>query len=245
MTEPKIFGLVSIKNEAHRYLQSMLWNLNWLVDEIFVYDDQSTDDSFEIANETINAGMVVRSTGNSTFAHHEGDFRKEAWDQFCWNLRPQPNDWIVALDADEFLVSTTETSTYYTLRQEVKNAGAVDAMRVAIPEVWATDPVQIRIDGYWNRNRHQRIYRNSTKTKFLDKVAGSGPSTVSARYPADTYSLEILHYGYADPEDLKAKYERYSAGAHGHNNKHIESIPDTPVLKEYVGNVPKVWRGIR
>ena len=45
----RVFGLTTVKNEAHSYLESCLAHTENLVDDIFVYDDQSTDNSVSIA----------------------------------------------------------------------------------------------------------------------------------------------------------------------------------------------------
>lgn len=250
--KPKLFGLTVARNEASRYLASMLANAADVVDEHFFYDDQSTDDTLKIAYD---AGCYVSSrVEGPSFLEHEGKFRQGAWDTFEQLMLPKVGDWVLSWDADEFLVHTgTNCCTRCAVDQAIEIAEVQRAKSIVlpIPEVFGWDkdgtPL-VRTDGYWGGIAGTRLFRYEQGGKFADKAMGSGsePSYIQgAPMSPTTYGVYLMHMGYARVEDQVSKHQRYtSLLAHGHADSHVQSIVQEKTLKRWEGPVPEVvWNG--
>jgi len=51
----RIFGLTVGRNEAGRYLETMLWHMHGIVDNHFFFDDRSDDETVSIAEDTVSS----------------------------------------------------------------------------------------------------------------------------------------------------------------------------------------------
>lgn len=227
-----------MKNEADRYLQASLTRLLDVCDQVFVFDDNSTDNSVEIA-EGLGAFVIRKPDDCPTFLENESAFRQCAWNTMGAEFGLDSDDWIISVDADEYLAGNLDYLFSFIF----------DCVNVHIPEVWSLDPIMIRMDGFWNQNYTRRIGRYSYTT-FKNKKMGCGslpegytnPVTVSKKHP--DLVVEILHFGYADEADRQARYSRYkSLPDHGHNPQHIDSIVTQPILSEISG--VDFWKGVR
>lgn len=242
----RVLGSIVIKNEADRYLDSCLEWASTFLDEIFVFDDQSTDASTEIASSH-GCQVVIRGDGTPSFIQHESDFREEAWRQFTATVSPKPGDWILSFDADEFLVTRDGSDVSTALMSAVEKAEAKGAIGIILPfqEIFKMndDEFWVRKDGFWGSVQGPRLFKYQPgNVSWSGKAMGSGsePLYVVNGKKNDTPNLSFLHLGYAKDEDKKSKYARYSSLAHGHNDKHIQSIPQKPTLELWDGAVPEV-----
>jgi hypothetical protein len=247
----RVLGCMVVKNEASRYLDAVLsWHIPYL-DKIFIFDDRSSDDSAVVAVQ-FTPYVQVRAESECSFMTHEGRFRQTAWDYFERTLQPEPGDWVLALDADEFLVGARGG----VIRSEIEAAQAQGAIGIVlpIPEVFAVmrsptgDLIEpkVRIDGFWGGIQAPRLFAWQPGGKFNDltMACGATPNYVERGLLYRSQALELMHYGYADPADVQAKYLRYSQNTYGHSSAHIASIPAPPALKE-ANYEPWVWRGRR
>ena len=234
-----------MRNEADRYLEQSLKHHRDLLDVLFVYDDQSTDDSVEIAKQY--ADVVVVRDGGPSFIEHEGQFRYKAWKEFERVCRPRDvKDWVLAFDADEFLLArhsamTTQEALADSLSAaEFKGATSVT---LAVPEIfsYSTGKPMVRTDGLWGTIAGTRLFRYRTRGHWSDKAMGCGsePHYVAQGPTYRSPNLVLMHFGYATFEDQTAKYDRYSKlPDHGHNKAHIESILQAPMLSSWTGHDP-------
>lgn len=232
-----------IRNESDRYLQSSLVNLAAQVDEVFVYDDSSDDSSRDIAERIINCTMESRPETATSFVENEGAFRNHGWESFVEKMNPSDGDWIVCLDADEFIVSSLP------LREIVDNHSR--GLRLHVPEAWELDPettqvknvAKIRIDGFWNTNYSVRIFPFKSGLHFRNREMGVGAAPIIDDY-VEERGVAILHCGYAEEIDRIEKYRRYKTYPKGHNPKHIDSILAPATLVFFSGKIPEIWRGV-
>lgn len=246
MIERRVYVHMPVKDEADRYLTAALAWARTFADGIHVADDHSTDASIDIATAI---GAKVSHTV-TTMLDHEGDFRQEAWALFEQAIQPSTNDWVLTLDADEFPVGIGGVRE--RIMHEIEATGA-DNIELRIPEVFDTEydttghliRPKIRVDGYWNKLSAPRLFRYRPGGVFSNKPMGCGsePSYAGHGPSHKATGLTILHYGYANPDDLADKYRRYSTMKHGHNNRHIDSIKGRAKLQDWIGPEPEVWRG--
>lgn len=245
-----VYGIIVGKDEAHRYLEASLsWNVP-LFDGVFYYDDCSGDESVEIA-EAAGCMTAVRSPHAPSFMEHEGRFRQTAYNLFNILFTPVPKlDWVFSFDADEFIMSINGVPTKIAIKEAINKAVSTDAysVRLSVPEIWGDEDgvPQRRVDGFWGAIYCTRLFRWQGVGSIRDKQMGCGseptyvtPATIS-RY---TSYLCLMHYGYANRDDLVEKYQRYSTIEHGHNNNHIQSIVGEPELVPWDREVPYVYRG--
>lgn len=219
-----IHCIMVTKNEAHRYVEaSLLWNRS-VFDSITVVDDWSTDGTFDIA--ATHADNVLLA--NASFERHEGLFREEAWKQWLEVIYPSPADWLVSIDADEFVVGDLSGAL-----KEV--GGRVGAFTVR--EGWGVDPIVIRVDGWWGRGKSPRCVMASevlSGVKFANKHMASGSlPNVKGSAPI-LLGVELLHLGYATEQDRETKFKRYSS-TRGHSRNHVASIKRDPTLVVWEG----------
>jgi hypothetical protein len=234
--------------ELDRYLQSCLaWHVP-IFDELLVYDDCADPRAKQLV-ESMSATYVARPPEVPTFMTHEGRFRQASLRALEDTLNPSTGDWIMGVDSDEFLVHDAY-STYDTLTNLVAVAEKKRAKSVIIdrPELWTLDPPAERMDGYWGGIRCTRLFRWEPGGQIADKAMGCGnePTYINRApvYP-DGMGLRLFHVGYVEEEDRLDKYNRYSSLLnHGHDDKHIKSILRQPVLKEWSGYIPPIWRGL-
>ena len=234
-----IIGSMVIHNEKDRYLQAALCRLQAACDKVFVADDQSEDDGIELA-ESMGCFTWARPDNVPSFQESESKFRQAAWDQMSKQLKLKETDWVLSIDADECFLGDKAQ-----MKALVKMAGHRRCFSAPIPEVWESDPLQIRVDGFWRGNCNRRIQRFDKVTKFRDIGMGCGSVPMFEESTVLSMKLGILHFGYADQEDRVRKHAAYTALAnHGHNQNHIDSIISKPKLEHLDINVD-FWRGVR
>jgi hypothetical protein len=245
-----------VKNEANRYWDS--W-LDWHVpifggDNVHIYDDRSDDETTDMARE--KKAVVSDGSEEVTFLKHEGQFRQAAWDQFERRMKPEQGDWVFCIDADEFLIGRDDEQSALYRACEWANHQRRGALMVSIPEVFRTDlqedgkltNPQVRVDGWWGKIAGTRLFAWQPGGKFSGKAMGCGsePTYVTTAPRSSLQGLWLLHFGYARPEDVKAKYNRYrSLAVHGHADAHVESIPQPPQLVSWDGPLIDVHLGRR
>lgn len=247
----KLFAHVVVRNEADRFLQSCLaWNSQWF-EEVHVYDGNSTDSTREIAAQFTDK-IGVHPDGSVGFYEHEGQYRQYAWDNFEKLCGPEDGDWVLALDADEFLVGTHGHENPFDALAELADATIntkYKSVQIVRGEVWdASGEVPlVRIDGEWGRDRPVRYVRWEPNGKIQEAKLGCGSIPDYGRIGlSNLHMCSILHYGYSVEGEAERKHSLYS-GVVGdrHNPNHIASIISTPTLGEWKGPIPDVWRGVR
>lgn len=229
----RIIAHFVVKNEAERFLAAALASASEICDDVFVFDDQSTDDTVKIAKKY--GAVCVRSSPTS-FMDNESSFRQEAWDAMATTLNPVAGkDWVMCLDADEVLASQRDNEREglgdLIRRAEAEGADAVD---MRIDEIFKVDRGQLfrRVDGFWGDIHGTRLVRFGPGA-FSSKKMGGGSTPRPERPPVDARKAEpgILHFGYVLEKDRMDKFERYSSTKrNGHASSHVRSIMAEPIL---------------
>lgn len=227
-------------NEVDRYLASFLAHATETVDSLFVFDDRTSDGSYDVA---VDAGCVVvrRADSEASFLEHEGRFRDAALRRFAEAMRPEAGDWVLIVDCDEMLYGPSGDPVLGTLRNAAAQtdlyAGAAGAhvFSLRVDEVWDLffGVPRVRVDGFWASISGRRFFRwqEPGEGRYPDVAMGCPPEPWYATdgAPVKLPAVRILHFGYADAADRAVKYERYRSRG-GHATAHVESIRAKPTL---------------
>lgn len=237
----RIIGHMVTRNEYGRYLQqSLLWLME-RVDEVVVYDDQSDDGTLEYLRAT-GVAVARRPDEVPSFLEDESRFRQAAWRFLESTAWPGGADWILSVDADEFLVTDDAAETVNdALNQAIACAQAESCLAVNfnVREVFGYDRCTplVRKDAYWGGITACRLVRWRQGATFTPCPEGGGSvptSWMDWRHMAS--NLSLLHLGYARAGDRQSKHDRYVGGRH--NPTHIASILRPGVLAPWAGMQP-------
>ncbi|MGC7871550.1 glycosyltransferase family 2 protein [Desulfosporosinus sp. SYSU MS00001] len=222
---PKLTAMMIVRNEADRYLRRCLESLHTFVDDIVILDDASDDDTPEICLSYPCVKLYRQP--HSMFLTDEAEMRRKLWHYTMENKA----EWILAIDADEFLEESFLKEVPYLLNQN-----KFRAIGFRLFDCWG-DEDHYRIDGLWNPwLRGFSIYL----IKCQPQLASDWPALKfhCGRLPLAyrrlvhyESAIRIKHLGWANPLDIKAKYERAVRQDPDNNymkREHYESILWSP-----------------
>jgi Glycosyl transferase family 2 len=220
-----------VRNEADRHLRRTLACVERIAPDLFFVTDDFSEDG--TASLCLDAGpelTVVRRPQGARFLEHEGRFRQEHLDELGTFL--SAGDWVLHLDADE-TVSRPEALRDLTEWCVRRRLVAAD---LPLYEFWSE--TEYRTDGYWFGSSAPRLFEWQPGAKIADKemACGSVPTYVEearrqGKVMAQT-SMKLLHWGYLNPDDRLAKWERYR-GRPGHSVSHVDSIIRPAKVRTY------------
>ncbi|MES2179860.1 MAG: glycosyltransferase family 2 protein [Gemmatimonadota bacterium] len=216
-----LIGSVVCKNERGRYLQEAVTSLLTYCDSVCAVDDASTDGSAEWLEEQDRV-YLLRSV-ESTFFQHEGRFRQRALDHV---LRYEPTH-IATVDLDEFVSAGGE------LRARLESEPDVPVWSLEMQEVWRADEhLFSREDGGWRSHPVPFLWkapRAGERWTMRDRKLACGrvPTQVMGQGArAKPTGVSLLHFGWANPAERQARYDRYTKhdGGRFHASAHLKSI---------------------
>jgi hypothetical protein len=181
-------------------------------------------------------------SSDPTFLENESRFREAAWMHLEDALNPTTDDWLLILDADEFIVTRSEGDGRAAIEATIAWAmsESCDHIELPVAEVFDAKLGQplVRIDGQWGQIRADRLVRWHPHATFADKrlAGGSIPKMPGPALRAGDPT--ILHAGHRREADRRAKHVRYSQHA-GHGSAHVKSILDPPRLEAWSTPLPK------
>jgi Glycosyl transferase family 2 len=243
----RIIGHMVTRNEMGRWLTTTLpWLAELCHGDVAVYDDQSTDETAKYAADLV-AAFRIRPDAIPSFAENEGVFRWAAWQFMERRLAARDGDWVLVVDADELLLTNIAGGDADQVRMQLMDAigrAEEDGHRTLtfnVAEVFEFDGMGwplVRTDGFWGTITACRAAHWQCQGVFGARKEGGGSLPSSwRRNPRPDEHLELLHLGYARPEDRVEKHRRYSQGS-GHSSRHVKSILDRPHLTHWVGMRP-------
>ena len=244
----KLVASMIARNEMGRYLKLVIPHLLTFVDEIRIVDDGSDDGTYEwLSGEPV----VLRRNTQSVFDDDEGIARHQC---FEWTLAGKPTH-ILAIDCDEFV------SDGVKLRAAVEDDPDMAVWTLLVCEVWEATPesLWLRTEQTWLPTRSPILYRAPDAVSNVWRIpprklaSGREPSGVVMEYVAGNkidLAVDLLHFGWANASERKARYRRYAEGDGGefHAGSHIESILDEDVRLEAVAwpdSLDREWLSVR
>lgn len=204
-TKKNLVAALIVGNEADRYLREVLAHLQTYVDGLIVLDDGSTDGTDAIIQEQPKL-IAFRKRTSSGFWTNEAELRQELW-SMIESVAPQ---WVLAIDADEIFDEPIKAALPSLLRQE-----RFQAVRFPIYHFWG-DRRHIRVDKWWDPRRNYEImlfrYKPEQSYHWPQRELHCGRTPMEVLfYPSRFSHIRLYHYGWANPEEIKAKYNRYKA----------------------------------
>lgn len=231
---PKLTAMMLVRNEADRYLRPCLDSLSKYVDSIVILDDASEDNSAEVCLSYPN--VTLHRQSHSTFLQNEAILREKLW-HHTQNDNPE---WILAVDADEFLEESIIKESPYLLRQKYFNA-----ISFRLFDCWESEEYY-RCDGLWNPwRRGFSIYM----VRYLPALSSDWPALKfhCGRLPSAYRRLQhyestvrIKHLGWANAANNLTKYDRavgQDPGSKYMSQEHYKSIlwpPEKVKLEKWV-----------
>lgn len=215
--------LTVLRNEASRWLPSVLDAWAGFADTIIALDDGSTDATPDILKACPKVDYYRRNSSPMWGA--EAGVRKELWTLGVYSGA----DWLLVLDAD--MVPASSPSLLFSQH-------SCDAVAFTLYDLWSLKPPAYRHDGQWAAHTVYRTWavRNpgpSFEDEWPERGIHTGhfPSNLQPSqllYAPPEYSL--LHLAYSDPTERQRKHAQYLQQAdqlHPVELQHAESIIDS------------------
>lgn len=211
----RLVAMMPVRNESRRYLHQALEDLSTYVDHIVILDDASTDETPDICRSF--SKVIFHRNETTEFLVDESRFRARLWEL---TLQAEP-DWILAIDADEVFEERMKHEVSLLIDQE-----EYEAIEFRLFDFW-NGYTHVRVDGAWNpwpkRVRMLVRHRPGKTYTWPSRRLHCGRIPLELRGPLPVYQsdLRVKHYGWARPEDVRRKYERYRAIE---ETEHLKSV---------------------
>ncbi len=216
----KLVASLICHEEMGRYLQLVIADLQTYCDEIRVLDDASTDGSFEWL--AYQEGVEVLQLPSRRFFVHEGQARDMA---LRWALEANGSHYLT-VDCDETVADGR------ALRAAVESSPDIPVWSLEMQEIWSAgeDGLCVRLDGGWRPHPLPILWkgpRDGERFTMRDKKLACGrlPTQVLTQRSRPS-GVDVLHWGWTDPEARQKRYERYAKhdGGRFHASRHLQSI---------------------
>ncbi|WP_310831059.1 glycosyltransferase [Paenibacillus pedocola] len=200
---PKLTLMMAVKNEAPRFLRTVLQEHRKYIDEAVIIDDGSTDDSADICREVLQ-GIPLHLVRNSVSRFsNEAELRKQLWEEV---VKTNP-EWILSLDADEIFEARFAQDIEILLQED-----NCDLFCFRLYDFW--DDHHYREDMYWRSHQSYRPFLLRYREDFT-YVWNDSPQHCG-RLPENIFelshqlsNLRLKHLGWSRPEYRLDKYKRY------------------------------------
>ncbi len=206
----KIVGICQVYNELEKgNLMRFLQYVRPVVDELVMYDDGSTDGTFEyLLDQPV---QLIRGSKNNF--GHELAHKQQLLDK-ALTLKP---DFILWLDADEVLTAGAERQLQHLCHECMQQD--LDGISLREINLWRSATYE-RLDSLYGDGWYTRLWRVTNNLLYAEPGEGLHQILVppSVERVAKSDRLAVLHYGFADQKNLAYKYLTYRAhGQRGYN----------------------------
>lgn len=197
-------GMIRVQNEG-RWISRVVRSIAPLCEQVFVFDDHSTDDTADICRRE---GCVVLPSPFTGF-----DQRRDMQHLYEQTMVPKP-DWIISIDGDEELAQADQE----IVRAALSAAPGISFYTMRILYLWDKEH-QVRVDGVYKDFRRKRIFKPTPKASFSGGLHTTGAGHI-AGLTGRAVNLEarLLHYGYLHREDRIRKYRWHNQSIDPANN---------------------------
>ena len=244
MNDCKIVGIVQIYNEIEKgNLKRFFKYIKNCVDELVVYDDCSTDGSFEYAKE--NTQWVVRGVKNDFASEID---HKQILLKTALSLSP---DFILSIDADEVISKGERNSLQELCKLCLKKN--LDGLEFQNINLWRSTNWK-RVDSQYNEGWPVKLWKVKPDMNFDVSKKGlhQKPFPKNIKKILKQNLLKIIHYGFSNDINLTHKYLTYKDhGQQGYDmldrllNEDklvLEEVPNSMFPKDLYCNGPQPYK---
>lgn len=192
-----------VRNEAGRYLETVLKHAAGYIDQAVILDDASEDNTGEICRQALQGIPLILHSNKEPHFHNEIVLRKQLWEMA---VSSDP-DWIIILDADEIFEESAPSAL-----KELARHSDIYYYAFRLYDMW--DKQHYREDAYWCAHKWYRQFMVRCVPGFTyswketPQHCGRFPVNVGA-FNGEKSELRIKHLGWIKPEDRLKKYYRY------------------------------------
>ena len=203
----KIAAFIQAYNElSNGHLYRCLNNVSLWADEIFIYDDCSTDGSRDVYLQCTKEDNIIWGK--------ERNFKNEQFNKsrlLDLTLKSNP-DWIFWIDVDT-IADRTLTNDLKNVLTEIDKAG-YDSVKCHNVNLWRHRAFS-RMDDQFNDLYPLCIWKNTGNLKYVPSAGLHGQIFPNGMNNVCKLDLKLLHYGFATKEWIINKYNLYkSMGQH-------------------------------
>lgn len=217
----KCVAAIIARNEADRYLATVIQSLQPLCTDIILLDDGSEDQTVDLANAM---GCQVRFRDADPMWGQESHARSELWQ---WGSEIAGDGWLLIADADQQLVADPAA-------WRMMLTSLCPSWSLPLYDCW-NRPDQYRADGYWQGYRLARpwLFRPimCPDPVWPDRGIHCGHSP--ANFPGPTAvapdGVYWKHFGWMTETDRDTKTTRYlstQSQLTPHELAHLRSVED-------------------
>ncbi|HKZ37898.1 MAG TPA: glycosyltransferase, partial [Chryseolinea sp.] len=221
MKKYKVIAIVQIYNELRKEnLERFIKHILPLVDALVVYDDASTDGSYEYVKRY--TPHVIKGKKND-FTNERA--HRQQLLEAALKLKP---DFILWLDADEVLTAGTKEKLQEITRECIEKD--LDGISLHEINLWRSSSWQ-RIDNLYNDGWFVRLWRVTPQLAYTSTQRGlhqqMHPDTIKKIEKTD--KLSVIHYGFASDKSIAHKYLTYKK--HGQTGSLLLRLIDERTLE--------------
>jgi len=224
-----------VKDEAHRYWGSALDAWATFADDVVVFDDGSTDETKEMAED---AGCDVFTLfDNKDMWGNEAPHRAAL---FAYAMgKSDPGDIVFWLDAD--MVPAKDPRKFF-------DVNGVNSFSFYLYDLWGQDSTGLRYrsDAWWRGHDYPRVWALRVPDGFSSVDYKWGTRGIHSGHIPESYfqqdlknmvlprDMGLLHYGYYTEQDRGDRHERYLSVRNKLTEPELEHactiLDDTPNL---------------
>lgn len=199
----KIAAFIQSYNELSKgHLHRCLDNVSLWADDIFIYDDCSTDGSQDVyLKYTQEKNIIFGKERNFT----NEQFNKQKLLELTLKSNP---DWIFWIDVDTIADRNITTNLRYILSETEKYGK--DGIILHNLNLWR-HPCFARMDDYFDSCNPLCIWKNNGKLHYSPSSGLHGQMFPNGMENIIQYKYNLLHYGFASEEWIVAKYNMYKS----------------------------------
>ena len=213
----KLIAILRIKDEI-LYIERCLSRLTSLVDEIIILDNGSTDGTLDVYPKFSKIVKVLQTEG-----FDEGRDKIMLLDA----AKKRNPDWILWIDGDEEMEESLDRSVLDSYMNSKYNK-----VSFRMCNFWLSEKLY-RIDGkYFGYTLHPQrsMWRNIETAYFRDRLIHNG-DIFGIDKPFFVSPYRIKHYGYANAEKMRKKYELYKAVDKSSSRDYEHLNPDVSTIR--------------
>lgn len=216
----RIVCIAQIFNELRKQNLERFWkNIHPVCDALVVYDDGSTDGSYEYM---LDKAVFTLRAGENDFKNEVN--HKKILLEYALKLQP---DFILWMDADEVLTANAKDELQNLCKYADENN--IDGISFHEINLWRSNSWK-RIDNSYDLGWFVRLWRVTPEIMFNE----TDPGLHQQQYPHSISTIEktdrlgVIHYGFASDRSLAFKYLVYRS--HGQTGWALERLLDETTL---------------